>query len=139
MLARHLQNPGQKHLSTAYQVWRYLLSTKHLAISATREKPQHSYYLTKPQEAGDDQIFYGASDAAFADQPERRSSQGYLFSLYGLPIDWKATVQRSVTKSTTEAELLALSLAGSELIWWNRLFNHINFSLGIRPTLYCDN
>jgi hypothetical protein len=82
---------------------------------------------------------YGASDAAFADDPERKSSQGYLFSLYGLPIDWKATVQRSVTKSTTEAELLALSLAGSELIWWKRLFKKVNFDLGIRPTLFCNN
>jgi hypothetical protein len=77
---------------------------------------------------------YGASDAAFADDPERN-----LFSLYGLPIDWKATVQRSVTKSTTEAELLTLSLAGSELIWWKRLFKKVNFDLGIRPTLFCDN
>lgn len=139
VLARHLQNPGQKHLSAAYQVWRYLLRTKHLAIGASGDTPQNSYYLTKPQEAGEELIFYGASDAAFADDPERKSSQGYLFSLYGLPVDWKATVQRSVTKSTTEAELLALSLAGSELIWWNRLFKQVNFSLGIRPTLFCDN
>jgi len=139
VLARHLQNPGQKHLSAAYQVWRYLLRTKHLAISASGDAPQNSYYLTKPHEAGDELIFYGASDAAFADDPERKSSQGYLFSLYGLPIDWKATVQRSVTKSTTEAELLALSLAGSELIWWKRLFKHVDFEIGIRPTLFCDN
>jgi hypothetical protein len=139
VLARHLQNPGQKHLSAAYQVWRYLIRTKYLAISASGDTPQNSYYLTKPQEARDDLVFYGASDAAFADDPERKSSQGYLFSLYGLPIDWKATVQRSVTKSTTEAELLALSLAGSELIWWKRLFKRVNFALGIRPTLFCDN
>jgi hypothetical protein len=139
VLARHLQNPGQKHLSAAYHVWRYLLSTKYLAITAAGNNPQHSYYLTKPYEAEEDQVFYGASDAAFADHPERRSSQGYLFSLYRLLIDWKATVQKSVTKSTTEAELLALSLAGSKLVWWNRLFKQINFNLGIRPTLYCDN
>jgi hypothetical protein len=32
-----------------------------------------------------------------------------------MTIDWKSTLQRTVTKSTTEAELLALSLAGSEM------------------------
>ena len=48
VLARHLQNPGQKHLSAAYQVWRYLLRTKHLAISASGDTPHNSYYLTKP-------------------------------------------------------------------------------------------
>jgi hypothetical protein len=57
---------------------------------------------------------------AFGDEPEtRRSSQGFVFKRYGMPIDWKATVQRCVTKSTTEAELIALSLAGSEMEWWN--------------------
>ncbi|PZD30029.1 hypothetical protein A1F97_10211 [Pyrenophora tritici-repentis] len=85
-------------------------------------------------------LFYGASDAAFADDlPTRRSSQGYLFMLYGMPIDWKATLQRSVTKSTTEAELLALSTAASELQAWNRLFKHIKLDLEMVPTIYCDN
>jgi hypothetical protein len=87
VLARHLQNPGQKHLSAAYQVWRYLLRTKYLAISASENTPQNSYYLTKPQEAGEELIFYSASDAAFADNPKRKSSQGYLFSLYSLLIN----------------------------------------------------
>ena len=59
--------------------------------------------------------------------------------LYGMPIDWKATLQRSVTKSTTEAELLALSTAASELQAWNRLFKHIKFNLEMIPTIHCDN
>ena len=59
--------------------------------------------------------------------------------LYSMPIDWKATLQRSVTKSTTEAELLALSTAASELQAWNRLFKHIKFDLELTPTIYCDN
>jgi hypothetical protein len=38
-------------------------------------------------------LFYGASDAAFADNlVTQRSLQGYLFMLYGMPIDWKATL-----------------------------------------------
>jgi hypothetical protein len=55
-------------------VWRYLLRTKHLAISALGDTLQNSYYLTKPQEAGEELIFYSAADAAFADNPERKSS-----------------------------------------------------------------
>jgi hypothetical protein len=36
----------------------------------------------------DELIFFGASDAAYADEPDtRRSSEGYLFKLYGLPVD----------------------------------------------------
>jgi len=142
VLARHLQNPGQKHLYAAHHVWRYLIGTKNLAIRASADIQQGITSITTPEPATQElePLFYGASDAAFADEPEtRRSSQGYLFKLYGLPIDWKATVQRSVTKSTTEAELLSLSLAGSELEWWQRFFNAIRFDPEFTPSLWCDN
>jgi hypothetical protein len=50
----------------------------------------------------DKSLFYGASDAAFADNVDScQSSHGYLFKLYEVPIDWKTTCQQSVTKSTT--------------------------------------
>ncbi|KAI1674084.1 Pol protein [Pyrenophora tritici-repentis] len=128
ILARHLQNPGQKHIYAAQHVWRYLIGTKNLAIRASADIQHGITSISTPEVAQQElePLFYGALDAAFADEPEtRRSSQGYLFKLYGLPIDWKATVQRSVTKSTTEAELLSLSLAGSEIEWWQRFFQAI--------------
>jgi hypothetical protein len=59
--------------------------------------------------------------------------------LYGMPIDWKASLQRSVTKSTTEVELLALSTAASKLQAWNRLFKHIKLDLETMPMIFCDN
>jgi hypothetical protein len=144
-LSRYLQNPGQKHISAAYHAWKYLIGQKRLAIGAqgVRTADSHTMYTSAGPEttnADTEPLFYGASDAAFADDlPTRRSSQGYMFMLYGMPIDWKATLQRSVTKSTTEAELLALSTAASELQAWNRLFKHIKFNLEMVPTIYCDN
>jgi hypothetical protein len=56
-----------------------------------------------------------------------------------MPIDWRASKQQSVTKSTTEADLYALSCAMSELIWWNNLFDQLNFKTGITPVIYCEN
>jgi hypothetical protein len=35
-------------------------------------------------------VFSAASDAAFADNQDRKSSEGYLFTLFGGPVDWKA-------------------------------------------------
>jgi hypothetical protein len=97
----------------AIHVWRYLIGTRNLAIRATGGIQQYSVSIKGEPN------FFGASDAAFGDEPEtRRSSRGYLFKLYGMPIDWKGTVQRCNSKSTTEAELVALSLAGSEIEWW---------------------
>ena len=43
-----------------------------------------------------------------------------------------------LTKSSTDAELLALSHVGSEMIWWTRLFKYMRLTL-YTPTLYCDN
>jgi hypothetical protein len=142
VLARHLQNPGQKHLHAVHHVWRYLIGAKNLAIRASADIQRGITSVSTPELAAQqlEPLFYGASDAAFADEPEtRRSSQGYLFKLYGLPIDWKATVQRSVTKSTTEAELLSLSLAGSEMEWWQHFFQAIQFDPEFTPSLWCDN
>jgi hypothetical protein len=56
-----------------------------------------------------------------------------------MTIDWKSTVQRTVTKSTTEAELLVLSLAGSEMEEWCRFFKGLSFDLGCTLTIWCDN
>ena len=61
-------------------------------------------------------VFECSSDAAFADNPDRKSSFGYLFKLFGGPIAWKATKQATVTTSSTEAELLAISTASKEVL-----------------------
>jgi len=63
------------------------------------------------------QAFAGASDIAFRDDLiSRRSTEGYLFTLFGEVIDWRSTKQILVIKSSIEAELIALSHAGTESI-----------------------
>src|SRR5436853_224758 len=71
-----------------------------------------------------------ASDASFGNYTTIRcSSEGYLFKLFGGPIDWVSVKQKTVTTSTTEAELLALTHAATEALWWNRLFEDVGFRL----------
>jgi hypothetical protein len=106
----------------------YLYGTKNYALKYSA----NSLSLTRS-------VFNSSSNAAFADDPSRRSSQGYLFTLFGGAIDWKATIQRTVTKSTTKAELLAISQAAGHLQWWTRFFTAIDFNTKERLTLQCDN
>ena len=54
-------------------------------------------------------------------------------------INWKATLQRSVTQLTTKAELLSLSTAAIEIIWWQRFFKAISLNLERDFTLLCNN
>jgi hypothetical protein len=56
-----------------------------------------------------------------------------------MTVDWKSTLQCTVTKSTTEAELLALSLAGSEMAEWLRLFDGLALKINEVPIIWCDN
>jgi len=44
-----------------------------------------------------------------------------------------------VTRLTTKAELLSLSMAAVEIIWWQRFFKAIGLNLERDFTLLCDN
>jgi hypothetical protein len=87
------------------QLLLYLKETKHLAL-------QFGPNINEPQ-------FQCSSDASYADcKSTRKSTEGYLFTLFGRAIDWRYTKQKTVSTSTTEAELLALSHSAKQLYWW---------------------
>jgi hypothetical protein len=93
-------DPG--NLAAADPVIAYMTNTKYRAI----------LYSVREAAKGMDREVYPFrehSDAAFADNIDRKSSDGYLFTLYGGLIDWKAAKQSTVTTSSTKAEPLALS------------------------------
>jgi hypothetical protein len=114
-------------------VWQYLCSTRYNAISAQGGEPTQTY-ATKINATTP--TFFSAADALFGDDVDtRRSSAGYVFMLYSMPIDWKATVLRSVTRSTTKAELYALSAAGVESQYWDRFCRNISFTLYTKKAL----
>jgi hypothetical protein len=128
-LSLFLQNPGSQHLDAVDQAIAYMNCTKTLALefgSATLSK-------SPP-------LFLAAADASFADDAVRRwSTEGGLFQLFGGCIDWFSTLQRTVTTSSTHAELLALSHIAAWLYWWRRVFETIQLDLDTETTVYCDN
>ncbi|UYV78997.1 hypothetical protein LAZ67_17000580, partial [Cordylochernes scorpioides] len=79
------------------------------------------------------------SDADFAGDPEtRRSTSGVVCKLAGGAISWLSQKQRSVSLSTTEAELVVASNTAKEVIWLNRLFSEIS-PLKEQPIIKVDN
>ena len=125
-LSQFLQKPSKENIAMADRVISYLHSTKNLAI-------EYSGHQTSS-------IFACASDSAFGDDPlTRRSSDGYLFQLYEGVIDWRAAKQSTVTTSSTEAELLAISRTAKEAIWWRRFFEAIRFDTDETLQIKCDN
>jgi len=124
-LSEFLLNPSARHLEAIDRAIAYIYGTRHLAIQ---------YGPRCGQDA-----FTCSSDAAFSDNQDRKSSDAYLFSLFGGPIDWKAGKQKTITTSSTEAELLGLTQAAKETYWWKRFFNGLELDLQQDITIQCDN
>jgi hypothetical protein len=125
-LARSLTRCNERYLKGVDHLISYLYGTKDLAICFGGSQ-------------SDNQIFTLLLDVSFADNPDRRSSEGFIFCLFGGPIEWKSRKQRTITTSTTEAELLAISHAAKQLYWIKRLFSFVQFETDQLETLNCDN
>lgn len=126
-LARFNQNPSEEHHRAADRMIQFLYHTRSRAIcySDSRDGAR---------------AFVCASDASFADNTEdRKSSQGYIMTLFGGPIAWRANKQDTVTTSSTEAELLALSQTAKEAIFLSRLFKAMTLRLNEPLVIDCDN
>lgn len=109
------------------RVIQYLYSTKRLGLLFNGNSD-----LDTPLE-----VF---TDASFADDMvDRKSTQGFLMKLYEGPIAWQSGKQSTVTTSSTEAELLALTSAGKTSMETLRLFNGIRFDIGQELVVQCDN
>ena len=67
----------------------------------------------------------GYFDSAHADNGDKRSTCGYLFTLYGGLISWATKVQRTIALSSTEAEYMAGTEATREAVWLKGLLDAI--------------
>ena len=85
-LCEHLQNPGPKHLEAVEYVIRFLYGTATLAIEYSRDY-KWGIKLAIRDEHDLTDIFMVASNAAFANNLDHKSTQGYLMKLFGGAID----------------------------------------------------
>ena len=126
-LSQYLTNPSQAHLDAVEYLIVYLYRSRHKGIT-----------YGGGVRVGDELQIYG--DASFADDAEtRRSSHGFIVTLFGGPIIWKAARQPTVTTSTTEAELLALEQIAKETMALRRLFAELQLLVTGAWTIFCDN
>ena len=82
---------------------------------------------------------HGFVDADWAgDMDQRRSTSGYVFNLFGGIVSWMSKKQFVVALSTTDAEYMAATHAGKELVCLQRLCSSMGSVQGaIR--IDCDN
>lgn len=113
-----------KHWKGIKRIMRYILGTVHwgLWFRGNSEIPLVLY-----------------ADAAFANDPDRKSVSGFIIELFGDPVVWGTRKQTCVAKSSTEAEYIALATAVSELLWVRQLLKGLDISVDNAIPVYEDN
>lgn len=119
-LAAYTANPSLQHYTAAKRVLRYVKGTKHYGITYRNDTTRH----VGPS---DSNLFYGFSDAAFANTEDKRSISGYVFLANGGAITWGSKKQTAIALSSTEAEYVALSEASREAMWLRHLYGELGF------------
>ena len=123
VVSRFMAQPGKEHWQAVKRIFRYLKGTTDIGLIY----------------GGDaDCLVAGYSDSDYAaDVDGRRSMTGYIFTLGNSVVSWKATLQPSVTLSTTEAEYMALTEAAKEGIWLKGLVGDLGLQQD-QAIVYCD-
>lgn len=81
----------------------------------------------------------GYVDSDFAgDRDRRRSLTGYVFTLFGNTVSWKASLQHIVALPSTEAEYIGVTEAVREALWLRGLVNELGISQD-NIDVFCDN
>ena len=125
-LSRFTSNPGDDHWKALRRVCRYLRGTSDYGIHYSGYPP----------------VLEGYSDSNWiSDADEIKATSGYIFTLAGAAVAWRSYKQTGLTKSTAEAELIALETATSEAEWLRELL--MDLPLLEKPVppilMYCDN
>ncbi|KAL2884931.1 Copia protease [Ceratocystis lukuohia] len=98
-LVSAFNKPRTSHDGMLTHLLRYMNTTKSLKITYTA--PQK--HVTGPIKA------YMYSDSTWVDDPDARSTTGFVIYLAGGPVIWVSRRQNVVARSTLEAELIAMS------------------------------
>ena len=126
VLARFSKNPGLAHWKAVKHVFHYLKGNMDLK-------------LTYAPGQSSSELFTTYSDADHAGNPDNgRSTGGYVVKMGTGAISWSSRLQGIVSLSTTEAEYVAATSAGQEILWLRNLFKEIGYPISGPSALYLD-
>ncbi|KAJ0545685.1 putative RNA-directed DNA polymerase [Helianthus annuus] len=124
-LSQYMHAPTQLHWQALKRVLRYLKGTIYHGLFLNRGSPIQLQAFT-------DSDWGGIADGG-------RSTTAYIIYLGSNIISWRSARQKSVSRSSTEAEYKALANGAAEVSWVQNLLLELGLSLAKSPTLYCDN
>lgn len=126
-LSQFLHRSTLVHLVAAKRILRYLLGSLSAGILFKRS-------------SADFCKLHAFSDSDWAgDSVDRRSTSGFVLFLGPNPISWSAKKQKTVSRSSTEAEYRAMAATAAELFWVRQLLRDLRIYVSQPPSLCCDN
>lgn len=117
-----LCNPTEHDWIAVKKIFRYLRGTDDCGILYSKTETLQAY-----------------CDADFACNSSSKSTSGIVFMVSGGPVYWRSQVQKIVTLSSTEAELVSLCTAVKDLIWLRKLTLEVGLTESSPSELFCDN
>jgi hypothetical protein len=124
-----MSSPTKTHLIAAKHVLRYLRGTTKISI----------VYQGSASPANQN-VLLGYADASFAsDLDTRRSVTGHAFLLNGAAISWESRQQGTVSLSTTESEVVALSSATQQAVHLRLKLAEMGYKQQGKTVIYEDN
>ncbi|KAL4582707.1 hypothetical protein LXL04_007266 [Taraxacum kok-saghyz] len=124
-LSQFMNSPTQTHWQALKRLLRYLKGTLYHGLFLNRKSPLELHAFS-------DSDWGGVTTAG-------RSTTAYILYLGSNIISWKSTRQKSVSRSSTEAEYKALANAAAELSWVQNLLTELVIEVKQLPNMYCDN
>ena len=70
---------------------------------------------------------------------DRRSTNGFMFSLGSAAVTWSSKKQPTVALSSTEAEYRGAATAACEVVWLQKLLHDLDAQVDNPVVIYCDN
>ena len=120
-----MQKPCKSHLDVICQILRFVKATCSYGLFYARH---------------DQSCIYGYSDADWAGNlDDKRSKNGYVFTLGSAMINWSSKTQLTVALSSTEAEYCGIALATCEATWLKLLKADLDIQIDGPILIYCDN
>lgn len=124
-LAQFMHKPTDVHWESVKRLLRYLKGTQTFGLSLRKNSPL---------------VLHAFSDADWAgNRDDSTSTTAYTVFLGTNPISWCSQKQKSVSRSSTEAEYRSVANTASELSWLVSLLGELGVQSSISPTIYCDN
>jgi len=120
-----MASPCSSHLHAAFRILRYLKNAPGQGLFY----PVHNYNRLQA---------FSDSDWATC-STTRRSVTGYCVFYDNCLISWKSKKQNTVSRSSIEAEYMALATVACELQWLKYIVDDLSLNISLPIPTYCDN